>query len=279
MSVKPPGANDLRIAICRKDVTSVTSLLKAGADASLLHSRRTPLSWAQEVGDVRLVVVLIGAGADVNRRSCDALERVEPPLITAIRLGQTEIFAALLSAGASCDCVDFYDKSPLWMSVWHRRQEMTAALLAAGAQADVGASNWQLCPLYLASRQPSGSWRQVAFLLALLGAPVDRPDPDGRCCLWWSLKCGDDRLSRLLVALGARLSSPPPQEVDEDIVAASRNVKSLLETCRVRIRKLMGVSGVELPRNIGKLPLPETMIAFLRMQEFGGLAPQSAWPD
>ena len=273
-----PGPCDLRLAICRHDLCAVRSLLAAGADPSLAHRRRTPLSWALQGGRVEIVSALLAAGADANGRSSDALERVEPPLVTAVRLGQEASFAALLAAGAEIDAEDFYGHSPLWTAVWHRRLSMAFQLVAAGAP--VEADSWQQCPLYLSSRQPCAGWRRLALLLTLLGASASHADGERRSALWWALHWGDERLARALLSRGARLPAGCPQ-LEEPSPALSgqlhgaRAPPPLRDLCRGRLRELMGVTGRRLPARLARLPLPDPLIAFLQMREFSEETPEA----
>ena len=220
---------------------------------------------------MEIVSALLDAGADANGRSSDELERVEPPLVTAIRLGQDASFAALLEAGAELDGEDFYGHTPLWTAVWQRRLGMAFQLVAAGAP--VMADSWQGCPLYLASRQPYEGWRRLALLLVLLGASPSHADGDKRSALWWALHWGDTRLARALLARGARLppGCPELEEVDPAMkgeLAGPRSPPSLVEMCRGRVRELVGVTGRRLPAMLARLPLPDALIAFLQMKEF-----------
>ena len=270
-SAPRPGPCDLRLAICRHDLSAVQSLLDAGADPSLAHRRRTPLSWALQGGRAEIVSALLDAGADANGRSSDDLERVEPPLVTAIRLGQDASFAALLAAGAELDGEDFYGHTPLWTAVWQRRLGMAFQLVAAGAP--VTADSWQQCPLYLASRQPCAGWRRLALLLVLLGASPSHADGDKRSALWWALHWGDIRLARALLARGARLppGCPKLEEIDpvmKEELKDPRSPAPLVEMCRSRVRELVGVTGKRLPARLARLPLPDSLIAFVQMKEF-----------
>ncbi|XP_043192372.1 ankyrin repeat domain-containing protein 23-like [Amphibalanus amphitrite] len=266
-----PGPCDLRLAICSQDVRAVQALLAAGADPSLAHRHRTPLSWALQAGRAEIVAALLSAGADANGRSSDALERVEPPLITAIRLGQEASFAALLTAGAELDGEDFYGHTPLWTAVWHRQLSMAFQLVAAGAP--VAADSWQQCPLYLSARQPCAGWRRLALLVTLLGASVSLRDGERRSALWWAFHWGDQRLARALLARGARLPEgcPPLEEVPAEFlrqISGPRSPPPLLELCRARVRALVGVTGRRLPCRLSRLPLPDVLIAYLQMKEF-----------
>jgi ankyrin repeat protein len=69
----------------------------------------TPLSISVSWGDVRAVLILLDAGADVNAK----LEYAETPLHEAARTDNVEIVKLLLSRGARTDAVSEFGKTPL----------------------------------------------------------------------------------------------------------------------------------------------------------------------
>ena len=90
-SVKKSLVFDLQIAIKVKNLERVQSILKSDSELNLNNIRfidkSTPLSYAIYNGFQECVQLLLDCGSDPNRSSTDAIGRVEPPLCTAIRIG------------------------------------------------------------------------------------------------------------------------------------------------------------------------------------------------
>lgn len=87
----------------------------------------TPLYYAVDQGNVRLVEAVLAAGADANATTKDG----GLPLKAA--LGNVEIMKSLLKAGANPDAVDAYGDPVIFAAISDQRNEALEVLLAAGA--------------------------------------------------------------------------------------------------------------------------------------------------
>ena len=127
----------------------------------------SPLHYAiHEGGSVRVVEVLIAAGADVNAPAMKNGEEKESPLSLAAQVGDVGIVKLLLAAGADVNYKDKYDVTPLSNSTWEKKPSYEAVmkeLLAAGAK-----SNYQA--LVGAARQGSPA---MIEMLAASGADLN----------------------------------------------------------------------------------------------------------
>lgn len=82
---------DLQLGITENNlqkILSIISLNEIDLNNITFITKSTPLSFAiyHKLPDV--VKVLLNAGSNPNRISCDSLGRVEPPLCSAVRLGK-----------------------------------------------------------------------------------------------------------------------------------------------------------------------------------------------
>ena len=104
-----------------------------GFESSLGFSERaTALIRAAGTGDVRLVRLLVEAGAPVTDL-CPCADH-ESALVTAVNIGATDIVDYLLDQGASPDGGSFDGESTaLHVAVHRERHELVRRLLAAGA--------------------------------------------------------------------------------------------------------------------------------------------------
>lgn len=98
-SMRHPASKNLTRAVLLSDWNSAVALLARGAlpDSVFPPHLDTPLWLACQNKDERMAKLLLGAGADPDRRSFQG----EPPLALASRLGLLEIAVALCAAGAT----------------------------------------------------------------------------------------------------------------------------------------------------------------------------------
>jgi RNA polymerase sigma factor (sigma-70 family) len=132
-----------------------------GFESKLGFSERaTALIRAAGTGDVRLVRMLVEAGAPVTE-PCGCVDH-ESALVTAVNIGATEVVDYLLSVGASPDGGAFAGESTaLHVAVHKQRHALVRRLLAAGADPAVTdvhgrtAADWSM--LNSARRRPNAS--------------------------------------------------------------------------------------------------------------------------
>ncbi|XP_078583018.1 uncharacterized protein LOC144865869 [Branchiostoma floridae x Branchiostoma japonicum] len=151
----------LHLAVEKGQPETTAALLTAGANANVRDSMgSTPLHYATERRHSKCVEVLLQHKAHKEKALCDAAENgdtdrvkqlmedgVNPdsssgqwlrtPLHLAAENGHHETVAALLTAGANANVQDSMQVTPLHLAVEKGQPETTAALLAAGANANV----------------------------------------------------------------------------------------------------------------------------------------------
>jgi ankyrin repeat protein len=85
------GATPLHCAVASRSLQAIAALLAAGADRDARdETGYTPLLLAAEIGDLRVVRLLLRAGADPRRELMD-----ESPLQAARRAGHHQVVALL----------------------------------------------------------------------------------------------------------------------------------------------------------------------------------------
>lgn len=89
----------------------------------------TCLHWAVWCGRKELVVFLLHAGDDPNRRD----DRQQTPLIVAADIGRAEEMAVLLTAGAQIDAASDDGETALRLAIRRLKTACVATLIGAGA--------------------------------------------------------------------------------------------------------------------------------------------------
>ena len=138
------GYTALHVAIlwgenkCRGHLNVVKFLIQAGANVN--HStpqQQTPLYYAAEKGDARIVMELIKAGADIDwtartfKRGWD-----DSPVNRATRSGHATCVALLIQAGADVNIANEKKQTPLYFAVKRDHYEIEGLLRCAGATGD-----------------------------------------------------------------------------------------------------------------------------------------------
>nr|XP_053653662.1 ankyrin-1-like [Cherax quadricarinatus] len=242
-----PHILDLHQAIVTGDMGEVVRLAESGVDLGCPVRGTTALSLAVYRGDLHAVRTLARAGAPLDRRSKDHLERLETPIISAIRLGHREIFEELVDRGARLDLRDFYNQTPLWFAVKEQRLAFVRILLKSGAPIDFtrAAEN----PLNIAMQFLGyRGRREMALELVAAGVPLTLEDYKGHSPLYWAMKHIDIEFFRLLIEAGAPLREydwlAPPHlpwtwQEDSDLVEwlteESKTPPPLKRQCRTMI--------------------------------------------
>ncbi|XP_063853435.1 protein TANC2-like [Scylla paramamosain] len=206
-------------AIINKNTQEIERLVQSDLDLGQPIRGTTALSLAVYRGDLQAVTCLLQAGAPVNRRSKDHLDRLETPLISSIRLGHWDIFETLVRNGAALHLRDFYNQTPLWFAVKEQRFTFVKHLLASGAPImyTKAAEN----PLNLAMQYLSYRGRRELVLeLIAAGVPVNQEDFRGHSPLYWAYTHCDLPVFRLLLQAGATLR---PHEWLADLNSNSAN--------------------------------------------------------
>ena len=122
----------LNLAVQSGHLAAVEALLETGFGTHCGFGLEgpTPLHWAARRGDVAMIKVLLGAGADV----CIQDEQGETPLHWAASAGQAEAINELVAAGAFVGAKNRDDMAtPMHLAARARQVIAVEALLAAGA--------------------------------------------------------------------------------------------------------------------------------------------------
>jgi ankyrin repeat protein len=162
-----PPATALADAAERADERAMRALLKAHVDVNAPGSGETPaLLWVVRRQDLALAKELIRAGADVNKANGYGLW----PLHLAIDNSDVAMVRLLLQSKADPGATDPTGETALIRAAKIGNLEVVAALLDAGAAVDTPDSGFQQTPLMAAAR---GGYGPVVKLLIERGAKVN----------------------------------------------------------------------------------------------------------
>ena len=162
-------------AAMRQDLEAVRGLIARGADPDAAHGDgMTALHWAAQHGDVEIIALLTGAGADVGGRT-----RLggHTPLHVASRSARAAAVRALLAAGADAGAVTSTGATALHFASGSGSAAAVSALLDGGADVDAREPVWGQTPLMFAAAR--ARTEAIVVLLArgadpeLAGAVVD----------------------------------------------------------------------------------------------------------
>ena len=147
-----PPDSPVADAAARRDVETVRSLVKQGADVNAAQGDgMTALHWAAEEGSLELAEVLIQAGARV-----DALTRLGSytPLHLASQWGHAAVVKALLAAGAGANApTTTGGVRPLHFAAESGSVEAVHTLVDGGADVNAAEQQWGHTPLMLGQSQ------------------------------------------------------------------------------------------------------------------------------
>lgn len=130
-------------------IEGVKTALNAGADPDYTDNidiRITPLIWSAKNGDIEVIKLLIGKGANVNYVDVYG----NTPLIYTTRYGDIETLELFIKNGAKVNHADKYGNTPLIYAA--RNNDMETIKLLIEADADVNHVNKEgYTPLYFAT--------------------------------------------------------------------------------------------------------------------------------
>ncbi|RVE75845.1 hypothetical protein OJAV_G00002780, partial [Oryzias javanicus] len=244
---------------------ALRTLLAQGYHANILTiDHVTPLHEACLSGHTACVRTLINEGANVNAATIDGITPLyncctsgsigcielllkngaqthiqhahfPSALHEACKRGNSQCVESLLSHGANPDCQLPLLGSPLYVSCLHKQLACSRVLLHRGA--DVNSGRERDTPLHAAASQDSAD--QVSLLLQY-GADVN---------------CKDSRGQRPVEM------APPGGKAHCLLTAFEGSPQTLSQLCRLRIRKLLGWSRLEL---LPSLPLPPLLTIYMQ---------------
>ncbi|KAK3863576.1 hypothetical protein Pcinc_030672 [Petrolisthes cinctipes] len=278
-TTRPPHILDLHQAIVTGDVTGVRRLAEGDLDLGVPVRGTTALSLAVYRGDLTTLTILVSAGAPLNRRSRDHLDRLETPIISAIRLGHREIFEELVNRGARLDLKDFYNQTPLWFAVKEQRLHFVGMLLRAGAPIDFTRATEN--PLNVAVQFLGyRGRREMALELVGAGLPLGLEDYKGHSPLYYAMKHIDLHFFRLLVEAGAPLRQyewmtephlPHSWRENDEVLSWLReetnSPQPLKRLCRTLIYTTLRTRRkTDVRPLLQSLPLPQPLLRYLRLE-------------
>lgn len=187
------GRGDLQDAVIRDDLSSVSTLLKNGADPNRSNELgNTPLHFVRSHA---VASILIASGADVNARSTNG----NTPLHAATAFGSFDVVKTLVANGADVNIKNVDGFSPLHWAVselvgeagatesfyagrqnfhidYESKYDIAKFLLNNGADPNIMASNGET-PLHKAAT----SWNDSKYvdLLIKSGANISAIGPNG----------------------------------------------------------------------------------------------------
>lgn len=158
------SAKDLHQLVKEGNVAQVKQLISQ--NPALLNDRseagRTPLHLASVNGQVKVVALLLGKGADVNLKST---KNKRSPLHYAVWKGHTEVAKMLLEAGADLESKEIDGETPLHYAAASGELSAVKLLVAKGARVDY-VSKIGTTPLSYAVSRRGGFPEIVTFLIA-----------------------------------------------------------------------------------------------------------------
>ncbi len=184
----------LKNAVLNADTESAEHSLELGADVNLKDQNRgwTPLLFATEAGDTKMVALLLKYGADPNlvsnKNRISALHR-------AASHGYLKIAERLVEKGADINYQDGQLKStPLMWAAVNNHRRMVQYLLENNALVNVRGNRGESALLLAVS----GRSYDVVKLLLAYGAVKDRPDIYGVTPLQKAIRLKDENIIELL---------------------------------------------------------------------------------
>ena len=144
-------ASPLATAAARGDLAGVRELLDSGTkDVDAPDRDGTPaLHWVARLGDADLVARLLAAGAKVDGADRHGVT----PLQVAIGEGNADVVRRLLEAGADANRLDAAGESPLLLAARIGEPDVARALLAHGAAVDGREQSFGQTALMVAIRE------------------------------------------------------------------------------------------------------------------------------
>ena len=220
------GASAGHLAVQSGEEDTVKVFIEKNQCQQLDSQKRKPLMWAvalERVSVVKLLVTcdpdtrdkmgysalhitvsnnvlsciqpLLGLGANINLPNNEG----ETPVMLASKLGQEDILALLLKAGADIDHVDVGGGGCLHLASGPGHVSCLTILLKKGAKVNLSDSTGTTA-LMMAS---SGGHKAAVTMLLEAGASLDQQNAQGMCALYSAVHGGHLDLVRMFLEAGA----------------------------------------------------------------------------
>ena len=278
------NVHDLHAAICGGMEESVHSILDqdcVNLNATVCGTTALSLSLYKErasIFELLLCHKCSRGRLDLNKLSKDEKQRVEPPLITACRLGNKQAVKLLVRSGANVDCQDSFQHTAIWMATRQRYLDLVYWLIEAGAS--VNPSHlWTHSPLFFAVKY-SSKRTEIAKLLIYNGSDVEVQS--SMSLLYCAIVQGDLNVAKMVVEAGYNVSKDEKIRSEFEAGSLTRNQElidwlgveltqpaSLQRQCRTAIRTtLSSISqGKHFLAHLARLPLPRSVLNYLALSE------------
>ncbi len=196
------GSEALLRAAHEDDTTTVTKLLREGADVRYANDLGATALWAAcENGSPAMTELLLRAGATPDA----ALLKGETPLMTAARGGYASVVAMLLRHKANVNARGPRDQTALMWAVAQKHATVVKQLIDAGADVHARTTAWT----DMMAVPPHGY------------RPYNKAIPHGRdTALLFAARAGDLESMQLLVAAGANVNDADAWGVSAVALAA-----------------------------------------------------------
>jgi uncharacterized protein len=215
---QPDGTRPINWAVYRLDYELTQALMAKKANLNVRNEfGSTPIAQAAELGDARMVKMLLDGGAAPEGTNPDG----QTALMLGIKTGEIAVVDTLIKAGANVNTIEkFHNQTPLMWAASAPRNAgaIVKLLLAKGADFKPRAlfTDW---PSQITS-EPRAQYRPTGGLTALLyaardgcydcvdalisaGDDVNRPTPDGVTPLLLALDNDHNDVAKLLLDRGA----------------------------------------------------------------------------
>ena len=215
---------------------------------------------------------------DLNKLSKDDKQRVEPPLVSACRLGNRNAVKLLLKYGATVDGMDNFQHTALWMATLQRYSDLVKLLLRHGASVNLSRL-WTHSPLFFAVKYSSRR-TEIAKVLVYHGADVTIAST--LSLLYCAIVQGDQSMARLIVEAGYNVSKDERIRSESQSNTLTRNTDlsdwlgaelttpvPLQRQCRTTIRNSIATlsKGRYFLDRLKQLPLPRSILNYLALSE------------
>lgn len=215
-------------------IPQVEQFIKAGADLNKIDSKgNTPLANAIWLEDVRLVMLLLKNGANVNQLISYGTG-MATPLTIAIFRQNAPIARLLLNAKANPNLGTYVTHTALETAIINGDSELVSMLIKAGVDVNRKREDSLRTPLMLAIKNNDG---KISMQLIEAGADINAQDSDGNTALHWALKKQNLMLLRILLEAGADIKIKNNKGLSsQDTALASHNphIANLFSTQKIK---------------------------------------------
>jgi ankyrin repeat protein len=210
------GPNDPLVdAAYKNDVEKVKQLVFAGANPNVIDkpTDMMALSQAVEHGNIDIVRVLLGAGADARAANNDG----RTPLMYLGDGATPDLVRELLAAGAEVNAQDKSGATALMNGASDGKYAILKELVEAGAKVDLKDENDKTAWMFAASNSDEA----VVRLLIDAGSDVKAKDSDGQTALMIAADEGPAEAVQALINAGAEINERDAEGHTALMLAAS----------------------------------------------------------